>query len=128
MFLSIGEGPHRDPLAMGLQRAAEGLVRNTGQAAAGDSADAALSNDCGPNPKSRRVAADASNAESESPRCLVRQVRSRGNRLCGLSLGLRNDLKASLAETMIQRQSPTNLQLLTNRLPDQIVLAHDDAG
>lgn len=33
MFLSIGEGPHRDPLAMGLQRAAEGLVRNTGQAA-----------------------------------------------------------------------------------------------
>ena len=47
----------------------------------------------------------------QNERCLVRQVRSRENRLCGLSLGLRNNLKASLAEVRIQRQSPTNLQL-----------------
>ena len=72
----------------------------------------AASSERGPNPKSHRVSAETSNGESESPQCLVRQVRSRGNRLCGLSLGLRNNLKASLAEVMIQRQSPTNWQLL----------------
>lgn len=51
-----------------------------------------------------------SDVEPPGSRC-ERPVRSRRNRLRGLSLGLRNNLKASLAEVMIQRQGPTNLQL-----------------
>lgn len=66
--MSIGEVPRRDPLATGLQLAAAGLVRNTGQTAGDDSAEAALSDDHG---QPFTTATVASGARWRTPALLV---------------------------------------------------------
>ena len=79
MFLRIGEVPRRDPLATGLQLAAAGLVRNTGQTAGDNSAEAvaALSDDHG-QPFTTATAASGARWRTPALLVLIRTARTPG--------------------------------------------------